>query len=176
MRPAFKDVAVPPVPSATLARAVRPRVAIGIPMTSRKLRLTAVESSPLMKIAVPSIVKSLPGDRAKFHVVIYAGYDEGDAFWSKVSGGGGGECGGGGDGNGVCVCVCVCVRVLSRPRATRRCVLGDSRTSILHAPSTSLSRAVLSHSTRRARSVLRTAWTWCLSSARARQWSATRTV
>jgi hypothetical protein len=109
MRPAFKDVAVPPVPSATLARAVRPRVAIGIPMTSRKLRLTAVESSPLMKIAVPSIVKSLPGDRAKFHVVIYAGYDEGDAFWSKVSGGGGGECGGGGDGNGVCVCVCVCV-------------------------------------------------------------------
>eukprot|EP00035_Acanthoeca_spectabilis_P025870 m.460214 g.460214 ORF g.460214 m.460214 type:complete len:513 (+) comp21968_c0_seq1:215-1753(+) len=80
-RPRHPDVRVPPVPSATLTPPSRPMVAIGIPMTSRKLRLTAIESSPLFKV-IPSLATSLPTDIKKFEVVLFAGYDDGDAFWS----------------------------------------------------------------------------------------------
>lgn len=62
LRPVYEDVPVPMVPSAHLVAPSRPRVAIGIPMTSRKLRLSSVESSPLMRVAVPSFLKSLPGE------------------------------------------------------------------------------------------------------------------
>lgn len=81
-RPVHVDVPVPPLPSKSLVPVNRPMVAVGIPMTSRKLALRALEMSPLMRVALPSLVRSLPHDVQVYNVVLYAGYDDNDAFWA----------------------------------------------------------------------------------------------
>jgi hypothetical protein len=59
----------------------RPYVAITIPMTSYKMSFQSAEESPLMRIVLPSLMRSLSLDLVHFKVVVYAGYDTKDLFW-----------------------------------------------------------------------------------------------
>jgi len=83
LRPTDPPVQVPLVPSATLTPSARPLVAVGLPMTSRGLNLRSLKRSPLVQTALPSLKRSLKGDLQKYSVVVYAGYDSGDPFWSS---------------------------------------------------------------------------------------------
>ena len=62
----------------------RPQVAITIPMTSKKLGIASPEESPLMRIVLPSLMRALSTDLVKFNVVVYAGYDTSDEFWTNA--------------------------------------------------------------------------------------------
>ena len=75
----------PPTVSNVVANKDRPIVVIGVPMTSRKMRLIGVEQSPLWRLVIPSLKRSLTTDLDKYRVIVVAGYDDTDAFWHPAN-------------------------------------------------------------------------------------------
>ena len=57
-------------------------IAVLLPMTSRGLGLSSVESSPLYRVSLPSIAKTTNNT---WKVVVYAGYDTSDTFWYRTA-------------------------------------------------------------------------------------------
>jgi len=60
-------------------------IAVVVPMTSMKTNLTQPEKSPLFRLALPSIVKTLQTDLDVYDVHVYAGFDATDPFWHDVA-------------------------------------------------------------------------------------------
>eukprot|EP00040_Diaphanoeca_grandis_P003715 m.25658 g.25658 ORF g.25658 m.25658 type:complete len:442 (+) comp15113_c0_seq1:241-1566(+) len=60
------------------------KVVIVVPMTSRGMKINALNNSPLQRIVLNSLERTLKDDRKKFDVQVYAGFDVGDAYWDPL--------------------------------------------------------------------------------------------
>lgn len=63
----------------------KPMVVVMLPMTSRGLQLSSLESTPMYRTALPTIVRTTAADKADFDVFVYAGYDKSDNFWHPLA-------------------------------------------------------------------------------------------
>jgi hypothetical protein len=61
-------------------------VAIGCPMTSRGIHGPSTEflKTTIFRFALPTLAKTTAGDIDRYQIVVYAGYDQSDAFWHKL--------------------------------------------------------------------------------------------